>query len=165
MKALVLEWQQYQTFFQQKEHREPTEEETRRGLKINKSTMQELRKAVRCDKVTSLDIPLGEEGETTMLDLIKSPRNSIEAKERQLDYLSMSETLWSAIEELEQPYRMILQWRYQRQATRKEIGALLGKSESEIVTLEQKALRKLRYTPQKEVLQSYTREYLGIQKK
>lgn len=165
MKRLVYEWQQYETFFLQKEYREPTEEEIRRGLKINKRTLQELKSAIRSEKITSLDVPVGEEAETTMLDLIKCPRNNIEAKERQLDYQYISKELWSAIEELEQPYRTILQGRYQRQATRKELGALLEKSESEIVTLEQKALKKLRYTPQKEVLQSYTREYLGIQKK
>jgi RNA polymerase primary sigma factor len=123
--------------------RDPTDEEIAREADLPVEQIDEVRKAART--VTSLDRPVGEEGETAFGDLLESgeapPEEEVEVNLRE-------ETLRRTVEDLPESERDVIKLRYGIDGAAapkplRETGRQLGLSAERVRQLESKALERL----------------------
>ena len=122
--------------------REATDEEIARAADLPLTQVEEVRDAART--VTSLDRPVGEEGETALGDLLEGDAPPVEQEVE----LSLSEQLLRrTIEELPEPERNVIRLRYgingDDPQPLRETGRRLGLSAERVRQLESKALKRL----------------------
>jgi RNA polymerase primary sigma factor len=122
--------------------RQPTDEEISKESGVPMEQIQEIREAGRA--VTSLDKPIGEEGESAFGDLLASDSMSPEEEV----HLSLSEeTVRRTLEELPETEREVLKLRYgingDEPTPLRETGRRLGMSPERVRQIESKALAKL----------------------
>jgi RNA polymerase primary sigma factor len=122
--------------------RQPTDAEISKESGVPIEQIEEIRDAGRA--VTSLDKPIGEEGETAFGDLLASNEKSPEEEV----HVSLSEQLLRrTIEELPEPEREVLKLRYgingDEPTPLRETGKRLGMSPERVRQIESKALAKL----------------------
>jgi RNA polymerase primary sigma factor len=122
--------------------RDPTDGEIARAAELPLEQVEEVREAART--VTSLDRPVGEEGEAALGDLLESggatPHEEVELSLRE-------ETVRRTIGELPDPERAVIQLRYgidgEDPKPLRETGRRLGLSAERVRQLESKALERL----------------------
>jgi RNA polymerase primary sigma factor len=122
--------------------REPSDEEIARLAELPLTQVQEVRDAART--VTSLDRPVGEEGETALGDLLEGGQPPVDEEVE----VSLSEQLLRrTIEELPEPERNVIRLRYgingDDPQPLRETGRRLGLSAERVRQLESKALKRL----------------------
>jgi RNA polymerase primary sigma factor len=122
--------------------RQPSDEEISKESGVPIEQIEEIRDAGRA--VTSLDKPIGEEGETAFGDLLASSEMSPEEEV----HVSLSEELLrKTIEELPETERNVLKLRYgingHEPTPLRETGKRLGMSPERVRQIESKALAKL----------------------
>jgi RNA polymerase primary sigma factor len=122
--------------------RQPTEEEISKESGVPLEQIEEIREAGRA--VTSLDKPLGEEGDASFGDLFASDEMTPEEEV----HLSLSEqTVRRTLEELPDLERSVLKLRYgingDEPTPLRETGRRLGMSPERVRQIESKALAKL----------------------
>jgi RNA polymerase primary sigma factor len=122
--------------------REPSDAEIARAAALPLEQVEEVRDAART--VTSLDRPVGEEGETALGDLLEGDAPAVEEEVE----LSLSEQLLRrTIEELPEPERNVIRLRYgingDDPQPLRETGRRLGLSAERVRQLESKALKRL----------------------
>src|SRR3954454_9121882 len=122
--------------------RQPTDEEISQASGVPLEQIQEIREAGRA--VTSLDKPLGDEGDTAFGDLLASEDMTPEEEV----HLSLSEqTVRRTLEELPETERNVLKLRYgingDEPTPLRETGKRLGMSPERVRQIESKALKKL----------------------
>jgi RNA polymerase primary sigma factor len=122
--------------------RDPTDEEVAKAAELPLVQVEEVREAART--VTSLDRPVGEEGETALGDLLVSGQPDIE---EEVSVSLAEETLRRTIEELPEPERNVIRLRYgingDDPQPLRETGRRLGLSAERVRQLESKALKLL----------------------
>jgi RNA polymerase primary sigma factor len=122
--------------------REPSDGEIAKAAELPLAQVEEVRDAART--VTSLDRPVGEEGETALGDLLEGSTPPVEEEVE----LSLSEQLLRrTIEELPEPERNVIRLRYgingDDPQPLRETGRRLGLSAERVRQLESKALKRL----------------------
>jgi RNA polymerase primary sigma factor len=122
--------------------REPSDEEIARLAELPLAQVEEVRDAART--VTSLDRPVGEEGETALGDLLEGGAPPVDEEVE----VSLSEQLLRrTIEELPEPERNVIRLRYgingDDPQPLRETGRRLGLSAERVRQLESKALKRL----------------------
>jgi RNA polymerase primary sigma factor len=122
--------------------REATDAEIARAAELPLTQVEEVRDAART--VTSLDRPVGEEGETALGDLLEGDAPPVDQEVE----LSLSEQLLRrTIEELPEPERNVIRLRYgingDDPQPLRETGRRLGLSAERVRQLESKALKRL----------------------
>ena len=122
--------------------REPSDEEIARESELPLSQVEEVREAART--VTSLDRPVGAEGETALGELLEGDVPPVDEEVE----LSLSEDLLRrTIEELPEPERKVIRLRYgingDDPQPLRETGRRLGLSAERVRQLESKALKRL----------------------
>jgi RNA polymerase primary sigma factor len=122
--------------------RGPTDEELAAAAEIPIDQVQEVRDAART--VTSLDRPVGEEGDTALGDLLESGDPDIEDE---VELSLVEETLRRTIEDLPEPERDVIRLRYgingDDPQPLRETGRRLGLSAERVRQIESKALKLL----------------------
>jgi RNA polymerase primary sigma factor len=122
--------------------RDPTDEEVAADAELPIEQVEEVREAART--VTSLDRPVGGEGETALGDLLESGEPDIE---EEVSVNLAEETLRRTIEELPEPERNVIRLRYgingDDPQPLRETGRRLGLSAERVRQLESKALKLL----------------------
>jgi RNA polymerase primary sigma factor len=122
--------------------REPSDEEIASLAELPLTQVEEVRDAART--VTSLDRPVGEEGETALGDLLEGGAPPVDEEVE----VSLSEQLLRrTIEELPEPERNVIRLRYgingDDPQPLRETGRRLGLSAERVRQLESKALKRL----------------------
>src|SRR5215212_7310314 len=121
---------------------EPSDEEVAAAAELPLEQVEEVREAART--VTSLDRPVGEEGDTALGDLLESGEPDIE---EEVEVNLAEETLRRTIEELPEPERNVIRLRYgidgDDPQPLRETGRRLGLSAERVRQLESKALKLL----------------------
>ncbi len=122
-------------------HRTPTDEEISRESGVLLAQVVDLRHVSRA--VTSLDRPLGEEGEESALALVEGEGG--EAAFEQLHVSLLAEALRSAVRSLPDLERQVVELRYLQEdpVTIEEISRRLGMSRDRVKHLEARALERL----------------------
>jgi RNA polymerase primary sigma factor len=123
--------------------REPTDEEIAREAELPVEQIDEVRKAART--VTSLDRPVGEEGDTALGDLLESGEVS---PEEEVEVNLREETLRRTVDDLPEPERNVIKLRYGLDGAPhpkplRETGRQLGLSAERVRQLESRALQRL----------------------
>ncbi len=124
--------------------RQPTPREIAKHLKMPERRVQELLEAMR--DTVSLDITVGEDGSSTLGDLVVDPDQKTPMQP--LVDVSLEATLRAALEELTDREREILRMRFgmdgEEEHTLTDVGDKFGLSRERIRQLQVQALRKLR---------------------
>jgi RNA polymerase sigma factor (sigma-70 family) len=128
--------------------RDPTDDEVAETLGITQERLRELRLAGR--EITSLDRTVGEEGETTLGDLVRD-EDAVDPEQRATTLAANAE-LDRALSCLHERERSVLELRYGltdgEPRTLEEIGELYGVTRERIRQIEKKTLAKLRHPSQ-----------------
>jgi RNA polymerase primary sigma factor len=131
--------------------RPPSDEEVAKEAEIKVSDIEELRDAARA--VTSLDRPIGEEGEAAFGDLL--PSDAPEPEE-EVEVSLRSEALMRALEQLPDREREVVSLRFGvnggEPTPLRETGRRMGLSPERVRQLEGKALKRLAATREMEGL-------------
>ena len=126
---------------------EPTDEEIADAADLPLADVIEIRKADRA--VVSLDKPVGDDGDTSFGDLLAIETAPVD---EEVQEKLKSETLLSAIAELPEPERNVIEMRFgagdQEPQTLSQAGKKLGVSTERARQLEERALRKLSQRPE-----------------
>jgi RNA polymerase primary sigma factor len=122
--------------------REPSDAEIAAAAELPLSQVEEVREAART--VTSLDRPVGEEGDTALRDLLEGDTPPVDQEVE----LSLSEELLRrTVDELPETERHVIQLRYgidgEDPQPLRETGRRLGLSAERVRQLESKALKRL----------------------
>jgi RNA polymerase primary sigma factor len=122
--------------------REPNDAEIASAAELPLSQVEEVREAART--VTSLDRPVGEEGDTALRDLLEGDSPPVDQEVE----LSLSEELLRrTVDELPETERHVIQLRYgidgEDPQPLRETGRRLGLSAERVRQLESKALKRL----------------------
>jgi RNA polymerase primary sigma factor len=121
---------------------EPSDAEVAKEAELPLEQVEEVREAARA--VTSLDRPVGEEGETALGDLLES---GAPAPDEEVQVSLAEETLHRTIESLPEQERNVIRLRYgmggQDPKPLRETGRQLGLSAERVRQLESKALKRL----------------------
>jgi RNA polymerase primary sigma factor len=122
--------------------RDPTDAEIAKEAELTPEDMKEVREVTRT--VTSLDRPVGEEGETALGDLLEGEGP---APEEEVEVSLVEETLRRTVDELPEPERNVIRLRYgingDEPKPLRETGRRLGLSAERVRQLESKALKRL----------------------
>jgi RNA polymerase primary sigma factor len=122
--------------------RDPTEIEIAEAAELTPEEIEEVREVTRT--VTSLDRPVGEEGDSALGDLLegKGP-----APEEEVEVSLVEDTLRRTVDELPEPERNVIRLRYgingDEPKPLRETGRQLGLSAERVRQLESKALKHL----------------------
>jgi RNA polymerase primary sigma factor len=131
--------------------REPSDDEVARHAELPLEQVEEVREAART--VTSLDRPVGEEGEAALGDLLQSGEPD---PGQEVEVSLTEETLRRTIEDLPEPERNVIRLRYgingDDPQPLRETGRRLGLSAERVRQLESKALKRLATTRELEAL-------------
>jgi RNA polymerase primary sigma factor len=131
--------------------RDPTEEEVSEAAELPIEQIREVRDVART--ITSLDRPVGEDGETALGELLESegetPAEEVEVSLRE-------ETLRSAVESLPERERQVVKLRYgingDEPTPLRETGRRLGLSPERVRQVESEALKRLAVSREIEAL-------------
>ncbi|MBA3264260.1 MAG: sigma-70 family RNA polymerase sigma factor [Thermoleophilaceae bacterium] len=126
---------------------EPTDEEIAEAADLPLADVIEIRKADRA--VVSLDKPVGDDGDTSFGDLLAIETAPVD---EEVQEKLKSETLLTAIAELPEPERNVIEMRFgagdHEPQTLSQAGKKLGVSTERARQLEERALRKLSQRPE-----------------
>ena len=134
--------------------RPPTEQEVAKAAKLPLKQVREVRQAARA--VTSLDKPIGAEGDSTFGDLFKDERSDFE---EEVEVSLEQETLHRAVEKLPEREREVLRLRYgldgaEEPKSLEEIGRRLGLTRERVRQIEATALERLAVNREIEALRT-----------
>ena len=122
--------------------REPSDEEIADAAELPLSQVQEVREAART--VTSLDRPVGEEGDTALRDLLEGDAPPVD---EEVEVSLSEEVLRKTIEDLPEVEQEVIRIRYGMTGDDpqplRETGRRLGLSAERVRQLESKALKRL----------------------
>lgn len=141
--------------WQQRYHREPTEAEISDYIGIGGKALEEIKRSALMGKIGSLDVPVGEESDGTLYDLIPS---CMDDKEEVLDKVAneeLAEVLWGMVEELPGQQSEVLKMRFKENMKLREIGAVCGFSTDRARQIESKGLRTLRNPKRSRILREF----------
>jgi RNA polymerase primary sigma factor len=132
--------------------REPTDEEVAEESGLPLTRVLEVRSAPRA--VTSLDTPVGEGGDTTLVSLLDEGSDS---PEEQVDVALREATVRRALETLPDPQRRVIEMRFgvdgdPEPKTVREVSRELGMTAGEVQRIENKALITLSATRELQAL-------------
>lgn len=127
--------------------KEPTNNEIAERMGVPLSKVEELKLAA-LDPI-SLEIPVGENGDTTIGDFVEDKSSS----QNDIENMLLKESVADMINMLSEKERKILILRYGledgRQRTLEEVGQVFGLTRERIRQIESKAFRKIRQAPKK----------------
>jgi RNA polymerase primary sigma factor len=133
---------QFDRQFQTANGRAPTDEEIAAGTELSLKEIEEVREVTRT--ITSLERPIGEDGEGELGDKLPSDRP---APEEEVEVSLTQQSLRRAVEQLPDRERQVLRLRYGIDGADpvplREAGARLGVSAESVRNLERAALRHL----------------------
>lgn len=133
---------QFERHYEAEHGHPPTDEEIAAGTDLSAREIDEVREVTRT--ITSLDRPVGEEGETELGDLLPSDQ---QAPEEEVEVTLTEESLRRALAGLPERERQVIALRYGidggEPVPLREAGRRLGVSSESVRSLEKSALRHL----------------------
>lgn len=140
---------------------EPTDKEMRAFLGVSAEKLENIKKSVRMGQIQSLDEPLNEETDCSIVDMVSDERDLEEDIIKEIDAAAMRKELWVAVDQLPGECPEVLKKRYLYRMTLKEIGESMGVSGSKVRDIEYKAMKLLRLPNRCGKFRGYYEEYLA----
>ncbi|MDD3185542.1 MAG: sigma-70 family RNA polymerase sigma factor [Anaerostipes sp.] len=144
----IYKYNRLTSYFLAEYNREPTRKEYLVNMEMSERQFESLLKTMQVSSVSSLDAPIEEE--LTMTDIIPDRKDEMAAAERKIDKERLSVTLWDAVHDVvkDEHTTKVMQKRYKTSKTIKEIGHDMDMKPTEVRTLHDKGIRKLRMSRQ-----------------
>lgn len=136
-------------------HRESTDREICHFLDISREMLENLRKAAQMVQIGSLDVPVGEEGDCSMYDLLPSVLNEEEQAIEKIQHEQLCAVLWPLVDALPGQQSKIIRARYQERRTLADIAEEKGVTLDAIRQQEAKGLRELRKPSKSRILRPF----------
>lgn len=124
--------------------RKPTEWEICRYLDITPEMVRQIEKDGQMGQIQSLDVPIGEEEDSSMYDLVSGTSDLENDVAERVQQEQLRDEVWKAVDSLPKEQSAVIRMRYQHGCTLKEAGKALGINVSQAKTIESKAFRELR---------------------
>lgn len=124
--------------------RDPEEAEICHALDISREQYQQLLKDLRTVNTCSTSVPIGDDEETILEDIIPAEGDPIGDLVEKIHREEMTAEIWSCVDSLPTRQTEVIRSRYKDQKTLKECGEALGVSAEYVRSIESKALRELR---------------------
>lgn len=146
--------------FQKSIGRKPTEWEICRFMGVDRETLHRIEEAARMGRISSIDTPVGEDGEDTIGDLLPGADNVESSVLDKVQQEQLESTLWPIVDALPGKQGEVIRMRYQEGLTLKEAAGQLGKTPEYIRQLQINALRELRKPSRSRHLKTFLDEYI-----
>lgn len=140
---------------------EPSDSEMRGFLGVSKGKLESIKKSVIMGQIQSLDEPISEEGESSLVDMVSDANDMEENVIKRLDTAAMKRELWIAVDKLPKKQTKVIRERYANRKTLQEVGEVLGLSIGTVRQAEEKAIRTLRIPSRCRTFKAYYEEYLS----
>lgn len=135
--------------------RKPTDREICHYLRISWEMLENIRKTAQIARIGSLDVPVGEDGECSMYDLLPSTTNEEEQVLEKIQQEELKEVLWSLVDSLPGEQPKIIRLRYQNGMTLRAIAEDKGVTLEAIRQQERKGLGELRKPSKSRMLRPF----------
>ncbi len=123
--------------------RNPTREELADRLGTSVEEYEALARDARINKLVSLDVPVTDEGTTPLVERLT--RSDAESVEDRLCHAELKEEVLHAVGNLPEKERIAVTLYYMQGMTLREIGALLGVTESRACQLRGQGIKRLKF--------------------
>lgn len=130
--------------FQSQYGRKPTDDELRHLLDFSQEQLENLKKASVIGKIGSLDVPIGEEGEISLSDLVPGQENPESEVVDRMQRGQLQETLWDMVDDLTDKQRRVILLRFQEGMTLQKTGDIIGTNKGNVLKIQNRALSELR---------------------
>ena len=124
--------------------RKPTDQELCYYLNAGYEKLEELKQAAVMDKMGSLDVPVGENEESTLCDLVACPDCPESEILDKVQAEQLKTVIWALVDDLPEKSPEVLRARFQENLTLKEVAAGIGVPVEAARRLQNKGLRELR---------------------
>lgn len=158
MQGRVREYNKMVRKWQQNYHRKPTDVEICHFLDINWEMLENLRKAAQMVQIGSLDVPVGEEGDCSMYDLLPSAVDEEEQTIEKIQHEQLCAVLWPLVDSLPGQQPQVIRARYQERRTLADVAKEKGVTLNAIRQQEAKGLRELRKPSKSKLLRPFLPE-------
>lgn len=155
MQGRIREYNRMAQKWLQNYHREPTDMEICHFLDISREMLENLRKAAQMAQIGSLDVPVGEEGDCSMYDLLPSAMDEEEQTIEKIQHEQLSAVLWPLVDALPGQQPQVIRARYQERRTLADIAKEKGVTLDAIRQQEAKGLRELRKPSRSKLLRPF----------
>lgn len=144
MQGRIREYNKMVQKWQQNYHRKPTDGEICHFLGISWEMLENLRKAAQMVQIGSLDVPVGEEGDCSMYDLLPAAVDEEEQTIEKIQHEQLCAVLWPLVDSLPGQQPQVIRARYQERRTLADIAKEKGVTLDAIRQQERKGLSELR---------------------
>ena len=158
MQGRIREYNKMVRKWQQNYHRKPTDEEICHFLGLNWEMLENLQKAAQMVQIGSLDVPVGEEGDCSMYDLLPSAIDEEEQTIEKIQHEQLCAVLWPLVDALPGQQPQVIRARYQERRTLADIAKEKGVTPEAIRKQEVKGLRELRKPSKSKLLRPFLPE-------
>ena len=141
--------------------RKPTEGEIWRYLDVTPGMLRQIEKDGQMGQIQSLDVPIGEEEDSSMYDLVPGDSDLENDVVERVQQEQLRNEVWKAVDSLPEEQSVIIRMRYQHGCTLKEAGKTLGLNVSQAKTVESKAFRELRKPSRSRRLMLFLEDDIG----
>lgn len=155
MQGRIREYHRMVQKWQQNYHRKPTDREICHFLGISREMLENLRKAAQMAQIGSLDVPVGEEGDCSMYDLLPSAMDEEEQTIEKIQHEQLCAVLWPLVDALPGQQPQVIRARYQEKRTLADIAREKGVTLDAIRQQEAKGLRELRKPSKSKLLRPF----------
>lgn len=140
--------------------KKPSEHEICYSLNISKKMLENTKKASLMAKIESLDVPIGDEEDGSLYDLLPNSGDEEEDILSKIQHEELSAILWPMVDSLPERQSETLRARYQQNRTLKDIAQEKKVSLEMIRQYEQKGLKELRKTHRQRILRPFWEEQI-----
>lgn len=159
MQGRIREYNKMVQKWQQNYHRKPTDGEICHFLDLSWEMLENLKKAVQMAKIGSLDVPIGEDEDCSLYDLIPGSMDEEEQVESMVLEKVQKEELcavvWPLVDSLTDDQAKTIRARYQDNMTFREIAEDQGVSVEMARQRERQGLRELRKPSKSKLLRPF----------
>lgn len=142
--GLVRKYRRFCSEFQKELGRDPSDQEAAYTLELSEAALEKLKRDAVLDSVGSLDIPVGDEGETTLGELQAAPGDLENDVVGEMNQRELKAALWGTVDTLDADQRQAVICKYRDGLKNELVGERLGITEKEAGRLVNRGLRELR---------------------
>ena len=139
--------------------RKPSEGEITGRLGLSRSQVGQLRETAVLWQIGSLDVPIGEEGDVTLGELVPGEEDVERTALDNVEKEELQDVLWPMVDGLGEERACVIRGRYQEGRSFRKMAGELGMTVSHVNRIEKEALRELRR--QRDRLAPFLPEALG----
>lgn len=155
------EYKRFLHVFEMQTGRTPADQEICHYLGIEDSALQDIRNSIQIKQTGSLDSCIGEDGETTLGDLVADDTDIEESVLSEIEIGELGKLLWPMVDSLPEEQGQVIRLLYRHDKSVQSTGELLHISSGRVRRVREKALRELRYSEIGETLRAFLPEELG----